>query len=97
MKDYTFYAEYEMTNEDYDFISEPVKTVAIMATFVVTNDMSEDQAYEITKTLWEKQADIAVAHAKGKEMSTEIAVAGIGDVPLHPGAERYYAEIGAIK
>lgn len=97
MKDYTFYAEYEMTNEDYDFIGEPVKTVAIMATFVVTNDMSEDQAYEITKTLWEKQADIAVAHAKGKEMSTEIAVAGIGDVPLHPGAERYYAEIGAIK
>ncbi len=97
MKDYTFYAEYEMTSEDYAFISEPVKTVAIMATFVVTNDMSEDQAYEITKTLWEKQADIAVAHAKGKEMSTEIAVAGIGDVPLHPGAERYYAEIGAIK
>ena len=97
MGEYTFYQEYEMTSEDYAFITEPVKTVAIMATFVVTNDMSEDQAYAITKALWEKQPEIAVAHAKGKVMSTEIAVAGIGDVPLHPGAAKYYTEIGAIK
>ena len=72
MTDYPFYAKYEMTEKDYDFIAEPVNTVAIMATFVVTNDMSEEQAYQITKDLWEKQADIAVAHAKGNEMNTEI-------------------------
>ena len=94
--DYPFYAEYEMTSADYPFITEPVKTVAIMATFVVTNDMSEEQAYQITKTLWEKQPDIAVAHAKGKEMKTDIAVSAIGNVPLHPGAEKYYKEIGVI-
>lgn len=96
MKDYPFYAKYEMTEKDYDFIAEPVNTVAIMATFVVTNDMSEDQAYQITKDLWEKQAEIAVAHAKGNEMSTEIAASAIGNVPLHPGAERYYKEAGII-
>lgn len=96
MTDYPFYAKYEMTEKDYDFIAEPVNTVAIMATFVVTNDMSEDQAYQITKDLWEKQADIAVAHAKGKEMNTDIAASAIGNVPLHPGAERYYKEAGII-
>jgi TRAP-type uncharacterized transport system substrate-binding protein len=58
--------------------------------------MSEDQAYEITKNLWEKQEEIAVAHAKGKEMSKEAAAAAIGNVPLHPGAEKYYKEIGVI-
>ncbi len=96
MADYSFYAEYEMTSKDYDFITEPVNTVATMATFVVTNDMSEEQAYQITKDLWEKQADIAVAHAKGKEMNTDIAASAIGNVPLHPGAEKFYKEAGII-
>ncbi|MEE1010510.1 MAG: TAXI family TRAP transporter solute-binding subunit [Acutalibacteraceae bacterium] len=96
MEDYSFYAKYEMTEKDYDFITAPVNTVAIMATFIVTNDMSEDQAYQITKDLWEKQADIAAAHAKGNEMNTDIAASAIGKVPLHPGAEKYYKEAGII-
>lgn len=98
MADYPFYAKHEYTSADYDFIAEgeTSTTVAIMATFIVTNDMSEDQVYEITKNLWEKQDDIAVAHAKGKEMSKDTATAAIGKVPLHPGAEKYYKEIGVI-
>lgn len=96
IEDHPFYAEYEATSTDYDFITEPVNTVAIKATFVVTNDMSEEQAYEITKNLWEKQADIATAHAKGNEMDVKNAVAAAGDVPLHPGAEKYYKEAGVI-
>ena len=97
MADYPFYAKHEYTSADYAFIGdEPSTTVAIMATFIVTNDMSEDQAYEITKNLWESQDDIAIAHAKGKEMSKDTAAAAIGNVPLHPGAEKYYKEIGVI-
>ena len=97
MADYPFYAKHEYTSADYAFIGDDASTtVAIMATFIVTNDMSEEQAYEITKNLWEKQDDIAVAHAKGKEMSKDTAAAAIGNVPLHPGAEKFYKEIGVI-
>ena len=97
MNDYPFYAKHEYTSADYAFVGdEKSTTVAIMATFIVTNDMSEEQAYEITKNLWESQEDIAVAHAKGKEMSKDTAAAAIGNVPLHPGAEKYYKEIGVI-
>lgn len=96
IEDHPFYSKYEATSADYDFVAEPVNTVAIKATFVVTNEMSEDQAYEITKNLWEKKADIATAHAKGNEMDVNNAVAAAGDVPLHPGAEKYYKEVGAI-
>ncbi len=98
-EDYPFYSEHKYTSADYDFIGEDetASTVYIMATFVVTNDMSEEQAYEITKNLWEKQEEIATAHAKGKEMSKDTAIAGIGNVPLHPGAEKYYKEIGIIE
>lgn len=93
---YSFYAPYEMTEKDYDFVTEPVNTVTIMATFVVSNDMSEDQVYEITKALWENVDDITVAHAKGAEMNTALAAAAIGEVPLHPGAEKYYREAGIL-
>ena len=93
---YPFYEKYEATEKDYDFVTEPVNTVAIKATFVVTNDMSEDQAYQITKDLWEKQEEIAGAHAKGKEMVKENAVAAVGKVPVHPGAAKYYKEIGVM-
>ena len=97
MNDYPFYAKHAYSSDDYAFIGdEKSTTVAIMATFIVTNDMSEEQAYEITKNLWESQEDIAVAHAKGKEMSKDTAAAAIGNVPLHPGAEKYYKEIGVI-
>lgn len=91
-----FYAEYTMTEKDYDFVKEPVKTVAIMATFIVSNDLSEDQVYEITKNLWEKQEEISVAHNKGAEMDINKAVEGCGNVPLHAGAEKYYKEAGVI-
>jgi TRAP transporter TAXI family solute receptor len=97
MADYPFYAKHEYTSADYAFIGDEASTtVAIMATFIVTNDMSDEQAYEITKNLWESQDDIAIAHAKGKEMSKDTAAAAIGNVPLHPGAEKYYKEIGVI-
>lgn len=98
MNDYPFYAKYEYSSADYAFISddETASTVAIMATFIASNDMSEDQIYEITKNLWEKQEEIALAHAKGKEMNKNTATDAIGNVPLHPGAEKYYKEIGVI-
>ncbi|MBQ3518947.1 MAG: TAXI family TRAP transporter solute-binding subunit [Clostridia bacterium] len=95
--EYSFYAAYEMTSADYDFITEPVNTVAIMATYVVSNDMPEEQVYEITKTLWETIAGDTTIHAKTAEMDTAIAASAIGTVPLHAGAARYYKEAGIIE
>jgi TRAP transporter TAXI family solute receptor len=39
---------------------------------------------------------MAEAHAKGKDVQLDSALAGIA-IPLHPGAERYYREKGLIK
>ena len=96
---YSFYEVFEATadNTKYDFVTETTSTVAIKATFIVDNDMSDDQVYEITKNLWEKQEEIATAHAKGNEMVKANAVAAVGKVPVHPGAEKYYKEIGVLK
>lgn len=71
--------------------------MAIKATLAVSASLDEDIVYNLTKTLFEKQADLAMSHAKGKDLSAESAVTGVS-VPFHAGAEKYYNEIGlAVK
>ncbi len=93
---YPYYTQYVLPAGTYESMSEAVATVAVKATFVASNDLSEDVVYNFTKALFENKDEIAVAHAKGKELDTTYAVEGI-DVAFHPGAEKYFKEIGAIK
>ena len=39
---------------------------------------------------------LAAGHAKGKYITKENAVKGVG-IPFHPGAEKFYREVGLIK
>lgn len=93
---YPFYTEYVIPAGTYKGQNQDVKTVAVNATLVVGAEVSEKVVYDLTKALFENQADLATAHAKGKALSLESAVTGIS-VPFHPGAEKYYKEKGAIK
>jgi len=92
---YPFYTQYPIPAGAYKGMGE-VKTVAVKATFIVSNKLPEDAVYKITKTLIEDKAQIQAAHAKGAEISAQYAVDGIS-VPFHPGAARYFKEIGALK
>lgn len=94
---YGYYVPYTLTKEKYDSISEPVNTVAIKSMFIASNNLSEETVYEITKDIWESKSEIAASHVKGVEMDVYSTLDGIGRVPLHPGAERYYREIGIIE
>jgi TRAP transporter TAXI family solute receptor len=94
---YGFYSQYTIPGGSYRGIDQDVKTVAVKATLVASNKLSEDVVYAITKTLFEKKDDIAAGHDKGKELSLENAVKGFSSVPFHPGAEKYFKEIGVLK
>ncbi|MCL1981740.1 MAG: TAXI family TRAP transporter solute-binding subunit [Clostridiales bacterium] len=90
---YPFYSEYTINDDDYGVGG--AKTVAILATLACTKDLDEDLAYNITKALFENQATLAAGHAKGNELSPASAVQGVS-IPFHPGAEKYYKEIGVL-
>ena len=65
----------------------------------VTSDKADaNTVYEITKALFSDatQKTLAAGHAKGKMITKENAVKGAG-IPFHPGAEKYYREVGLIK
>lgn len=69
-------------------MTEDVNTVAVMATYIIDNDVSEETVYQITKAIFENKDAIAAAHTKGAELNVETAVVGIPtEIPLHPGAE----------
>lgn len=78
-------------------MTEPVTTSVFYASYFVHQDMPEEMAYRLTKAAWatlEQAATEGNAEA-GKGRSPEETVETTQFVPVHPGAMRYYEEIGA--
>ena len=75
-----------------------VKTLAVGAQWVTSEKADTNTVYEITKALFSEatQKTLQAGHAKGKFITLQNAVQGVG-IPFHPGAERFYKEAGLIK
>ena len=93
---YPFLAVAKVPANAYKGIAQEVPTVAVNAVLIAGNQLKEDMVYNLTKALFENQADLASAHAKGKEVNLQYAVQGVS-VPFHPGAVKYYKEKGLMK
>jgi len=93
---YPFLSQAKVPANTYKGQTEDVNTVAVNAVLVASNALKEDVVYSLTKALFENQAELASAHAKGKELSPQTAVKGVS-IPFHPGAVKYYKEKGLMK
>ena len=92
---YPFYAKFTIADTVYEGI-KGADTVAVMACLACCAELDEDTVYNITKTLFEKQADLAAANDKAKELTLDSALEGLS-IPLHAGAEKYYKEAGILQ
>ena len=79
----------------YSGLEEDVETMAVQAILVVRADLPDDIVYAMTKAMFENLDAIRIGHARGYDLSPEYALNGL-TVPLHPGAERFFREIGVI-
>ncbi|MGB1109562.1 MAG: TAXI family TRAP transporter solute-binding subunit [Gammaproteobacteria bacterium] len=77
---------YSGQNEDWNTIAQP-NFLAVRA------DVSEEDVYLLTKTIYENLPFLGAIHKATKAMSLESSIAGL-PAPLHPGAARYYKEVG---
>ncbi len=91
-----FFAPAVVPANTYKGQTQDVKTIAVVATWIADERVPADLVYQMTKALWEKRDVLEKVHAKGKEIRLETALAGLS-IPLHPGAERYYREVGLLK
>jgi TRAP transporter TAXI family solute receptor len=70
-----------------------VQVAALTNLLAVHERKDESLAYQITKLLHERTADLVAVHQAAKEITLKSAVVG-SPVPFHPGALRYYKEKG---
>ncbi len=70
--------------------------ISVVQNILVSNaKMSDKTAYDIVKTLYEKRADVALAHGEAKAIVLETQNKANTSIPWHPGAVKYFTEIGA--
>jgi hypothetical protein len=93
---YPFLAAAKVPANTYKGQTAEASTVAVTAVLIAGSTLKEAMVYNLTKALFENQADLAAAHAKGKELSPQYAVKGVS-IPFHPGAVKYYKEKGLMK
>lgn len=74
------------------------QTLAVGAQLVTSAKVDTETVYQITKAMYSDatQKTLAAGHAKGKFITKENAVQGVG-IPYHPGAEKFYKEAGLLK
>lgn len=92
--EYPFLVQDDLAAGTYQGQDADVTCVAVQAALVADETLSEDVVYEFVKAIYDNQADLTAGHAKWGLLSVETALNNTA--PLHPGAEKYYKEIGAL-
>ncbi len=63
----------------------------------VRSDIDEETIYKVTKAFWDNLESISSDAPWAKALNLEFAAQSLADMPLHPGAARYYREVGVLK
>ena len=80
----------------YDGQSGDVQTASVPNFLVTREGVSDDVAYQMTKSLFEHLDQLVQTQAAAKDIDVKKAATDL-PIPLHPGAERYYREVGILK
>ena len=73
---------------------QAVSTTTLEVVAYASTKMSDDTAYQLTKTYWEMKAKMGTANPWWNGVDKTYLKAIIG--PIHPGAEKYYREVGFL-
>jgi len=84
---------YTLAAGTYPGVDVDVQTIAQPNFLAVNADVDEEHVYMLTKTIYENLAFLQAIHPATKAMDVQKAMAGL-PVALHPGAARYYKEVG---
>ncbi len=90
------YFNYSIPANTYPNQPNAVNTFAVANYIFCRKDLPVEVVYNFTKAIYENQSELVAVHKAASYIKKESAVDGL-TVPLHPGAEKYFKEIGAIK
>jgi hypothetical protein len=90
-----YWVPFEIPAGYYKDQPDPVKTYASWNIVAIKDSVNDDLVYQMTKAIFENKDDILAVSARLESMTPENVRHIL--IPLHPGAEKYYREVGAIK
>lgn len=74
-----------------------VSILSVWNILAVNANMDEKLVYAITKTIFEKKADLVAVHKEARNIKLGHQLDGGSPIPFHPGALRYFSEKSAKK
>ena len=90
---FQLWTRFNIPANTYPGQTKDINTIAQPNFLAIRDDVSEEDVYQLTKTIYENLPFLNGIHKATKAMALEKAIAGL-PVPLHPGAARYYREAG---
>lgn len=76
--------------------TDAIPTAAIKNFLVSHTGVPDDVVYAMTKSMFESLDTLVAAHSAARGIVRDDAISSL-PVPLHPGAARYYREVGLLK
>lgn len=94
IKDYPFFHPITIPGGKYPKHDEPFPCLNVGSMIFITSaDKDEETIYRVTRTIYENRAKVVEKHPAGKAINPKNAARNTG-TPFHPGAIRFYKEIG---
>jgi TRAP transporter TAXI family solute receptor len=88
------YAEAVIPKETYKGMEKDAQNNTVWNIMAVNASMSDDLAYQLTKVMLEKRADLALVHKEALNIKPEWQTSNRAGIPWHPGALKYFKEAG---
>lgn len=96
-KKYPFYVGFNIPGGTYKGVEVTTPTVAVQAMLIASEKLSADTVYKFMKAVFADQAAFRRIHPN-LERFFDLSRAARGlPIPLHPGAERFYKEVGVLR
>ncbi len=96
VKQYPFFDKRTVPAEEYKrILTEPFDSLNVGSMHLITAESADEETvYNFTKTVYNNRAEVVNAHKKaGRAINEKNVVINVG-TPFHPGAIRFYREIG---
>lgn len=94
---YPFYHSARVAAGTYEGQTEDLYWIGSSVHNWIHRSVPDDLVYAMTKALWENKDELIASHSSQQYLNEEMVLQQAAMVPFHPGAERYFKEIGIIK
>ncbi|WP_156854467.1 TAXI family TRAP transporter solute-binding subunit [Oceanobacillus sp. AG] len=92
LEDYPYWTTYEVPSDMYKDLDEDITQIAFWNVAIASLELSEELVYELVKQTFENHQQLLNVDPTSKDTLAENVIHN--GMPLHPGAYKYYKEIG---